>query len=46
MNSRINRMEVPPIEGWIFPAMFRFNDEAPRELYVKAEPKQQRQKSR
>jgi hypothetical protein len=28
---------VPPMEGWLCPALFRYFDEAPAELYVKAE---------
>lgn len=31
------RMEQPPMEGWLCPAMFRYFDVAPAELYVKAE---------
>jgi len=27
----------PPMEGWLCPALFRYFDEAPRELFVKAE---------
>lgn len=33
------RMEEPPMEGWICPAMFRYYSAAPPELYVKAESK-------
>lgn len=33
------RMDDPPMEGWLCPALFRYYREAPRELYVKAEPK-------
>lgn len=29
----------PPMEGWLCPALFRYFREAPKELYVKAEPK-------
>ena len=29
--------EDPPMEGWLCPALFRYFDTAPRELYVKAE---------
>lgn len=29
----------PPIEGWLCPAMFRYFDEAPNEIYVRAEAK-------
>ena len=32
------RQDDPPMEGWICPAMFRYYREAPKELYVKAEP--------
>jgi hypothetical protein len=31
------RSESPPMEGWLCPALFRYFDEAPAELYVKAE---------
>jgi hypothetical protein len=33
------RMEEPSTEGWICPALFRYYQTAPPELYVKAEPK-------
>jgi hypothetical protein len=29
----------PPLEGWLCPALFRYFDRAPAELYVKAEAK-------
>lgn len=29
----------PPMEGWLCPALFRYFDEAPQEIYVKAEAK-------
>ena len=32
------RLEDPPIEGWICPAMFKYFASAPKELFVKAEP--------
>ena len=32
------RLDQPPIEGWICPAMFRYYKAAPKALYVKAEP--------
>ncbi|MCA9248576.1 MAG: hypothetical protein KDA42_15730 [Planctomycetales bacterium] len=31
------RLDDPPMEGWICPAMFRYYSEAPDELYVMAE---------
>jgi hypothetical protein len=34
------RMDDPPMEGWLCPALFRYYREAPRELYVKAESKE------
>ncbi len=34
------RTDDPQMEGWLCPAMFKYYDEAPKELYVKAEPKQ------
>ena len=33
------RMNEPPMEGWICPAMFKYYEKAPEKLYVKAEPK-------
>jgi hypothetical protein len=39
MGGNYYRMEEPPMEGWICPAMFRYYRSAPKELYVKAEPK-------
>jgi hypothetical protein len=31
--------DEPPMEGWLCPALFRYFDEAPEEIYVKAEAK-------
>jgi hypothetical protein len=31
------KLDTPEMEGWICPALFRYYDEAPKELYVKAE---------
>jgi hypothetical protein len=39
MGGNFYKMEDPPMEGWICPAMFRYYKSAPRNLYVKAEPK-------
>ena len=39
MGGNYYRMEEPVMEGWICPAMFRYYETAPRELYVKAEAK-------
>jgi hypothetical protein len=36
------RSEEPAMEGWLCPALFRYFDEAPRNLYVKAEVKKSR----
>jgi len=33
------RLEEPPMEGWLCPAMFRYFAETPKELYVRADPK-------
>jgi hypothetical protein len=35
------RLDQPPIEGWICPAMFRYYKSAPMALYVKAEGQRQ-----
>ena len=32
------RIQDPPMEGWLCPAMFKYFAEAPPELYVKADP--------
>jgi hypothetical protein len=34
------KLDDPPMEGWICPAMFRYYKDAPPNLYVKAEPLQ------
>ncbi len=39
MGGNYYRMEQPAMEGWICPAMFRYYQTAPKELYVKAETK-------
>lgn len=31
------KLDDPPMEGWICPAMFRYYSEAPKTLYVKAD---------
>ena len=31
------RTEEPPAEGWLCPALFRYFEQAPRELFVRAE---------
>lgn len=33
------RIEDPEMEGWLCPALFKYFEEAPDELFVKAEPK-------
>jgi Family of unknown function (DUF6717) len=38
MDGNFYRLDDPPMEGWICPAMFKYYDKAPKELYVKAEP--------
>jgi len=39
MGGNYYKMEEPAMEGWICPAMFRYYQTAPKELYVKAEAK-------
>jgi hypothetical protein len=36
------KLDDPPMEGWICPAMFRYYKTAPAALYVRAEPKQRK----
>jgi hypothetical protein len=33
------KLENPSMEGWLCPALFKFYREAPKELYVRADPK-------
>jgi hypothetical protein len=39
MGGNYYKMDSPPMEGWLCPAMFRYYQNAPKKLYVKAEPK-------
>jgi len=39
MGGNIYATEDPPMEGWLCPALFRYFDAAPPEIYVKAEEK-------
>ncbi len=34
------RSEEPPMEGWLCPALFKYFDEAPEKLFVRADPAQ------
>lgn len=38
MGGNYYKTDDPPMEGWICPAMFKYYDKAPAELYVKADP--------
>ncbi len=38
MDGNFYKIDDPPMEGWICPAMFKYYDKPPAELYVKAEP--------
>ena len=38
MEGNWYRSVEPPMEGWLCPALFKFFDAAPSEIYVKAEP--------
>jgi hypothetical protein len=40
MGGNYYKMDDPAMEGWICPAMFRYYQAAPKELYVRAEAKQ------
>jgi hypothetical protein len=39
MGGNWYRADEPPSEGWLCPALFRYFEEAPAELYVRAEEK-------
>jgi hypothetical protein len=34
------KLDDPPMEGWICPALFKYYDKPPQEIYVKADPKE------
>jgi hypothetical protein len=38
MGGNWYKADESPMEGWLCPALFRYFDAAPQELYVKAEP--------
>ncbi len=38
MGGNWYQADDPPIQGWLCPALFLYFDNAPAELYVKAEP--------
>ena len=40
------KLDDPPAEGWICPAMFKYYKTPPREIYVKAESKRGRARLR
>jgi hypothetical protein len=37
MGGNWYRADEPPLEGWLCPALFRFFEAGPREIFVKAE---------
>ena len=39
MDGNWYRMEEPPIEGWLCPALLKYFETPPKEIYAKAEPK-------
>lgn len=38
MEGNWYRADEPPMEGWLCPALFKFFETAPQEIFVKAEP--------
>jgi hypothetical protein len=38
MGGNWYRADAPDVEGWLCPALFRYFDAAPQEIYVRAEP--------
>lgn len=38
LDGNYYRIDDPPMEGWLCPAMFKYYEKAPAELYVKADP--------
>lgn len=43
MQGNYYQLDDPPMQGWICPAMFKYYEKAPPELYVKADPLPSRQ---
>jgi hypothetical protein len=39
MGGNWYKSDDPPMEGWLCPALFRYFEAAPKEIYLKAEPK-------
>jgi hypothetical protein len=39
MEGNYYRLDDSPMEGWLCPALFKFYNKAPAELYVKADPR-------
>ncbi|MGC1274488.1 MAG: DUF6717 family protein [Planctomycetaceae bacterium] len=37
MGGNYYKLDDPPMEGWICPAMFQYYEQPPKEIYVKAE---------
>jgi len=40
MGGNYYQLDDPPMEGWLCPALMKYYDQAPAELYVKADPLQ------
>lgn len=38
MDGNYYKIDDPPLEGWICPALFKYYESAPPELYVRADP--------
>jgi len=34
------RIENPPMEGWLCPALFQYFDEAPERIYIRVDPRE------
>ncbi len=39
MEGNWYRLEEPPMEGWLCPALLKYFENPPKEIYAKAEPK-------
>lgn len=39
MGGNYYQLDDPPMEGWLCPALMKYYEEAPAELYVKADPR-------
>ncbi len=37
--GNIYRLDRPPMQGWLCPALFKYFEHAPKQIYVRADPR-------